>query len=95
MFDIFLTHLRDMHQSILMHPDIYESSKVNHVSHCTLKDHAFFQVLHVKHIRSQNRLRHLISRIPCRFFQFFDDVTKCRFSYAELLGKLLIILDLF
>ena len=94
MFDIFLTHLRNMHQSILMHSDIYESSKINHISHCTLKDHTLFQILHIKYIRPQNRFRHLISWVSCRFFQLFNDVTKCRLSYAKLLCELLVIFDL-
>ena len=83
-----------MHKSILMYTDIDKCPKVNYITYGSFKDHAFFQVLHIKYICSQYRLRHLITRISCRFFQLFDNVTKCRFTNAKLFCQFFVILNL-
>ena len=89
MFDYISRSSQRYAQSILMYTDIDKCPKINYITYGSFKDHAFFQVLHIKYICSQYRLRHLITRISCRFFQLFDNITKCRFTNAKLFCQFL------
>ena len=95
MFNISLTHLGDMHQSILMNTDIHKCPEINDITDSSLKDHTFFEVFHIKYICTKYRFRHLITWISCRFFQFFYNIAKCRLTDSQLFCKLLIVLNLF
>ena len=94
MFNILVAHLRYMHQAVLMHTDIHESAKVDHVPDCSLKDHSLFQILHVQHVRTQDRPGHLVTRITARLFQLLHDILQGDLAHAQLCCQLLIIMHL-
>ena len=93
MLDIPIRNLGNMHQTVLMHTDIYEHTEIDHISDCPLKDHAFFQIVHLQHIRAQDRFGHLVARISRRLLQFFHNIAERDLTDPQLFSKLLIVFD--
>ena len=57
-----------------MYTDIHKCAEINNISDCSLEDHPLFQILHIKHIRTQDRLWHLVARITPRLAQLLYDI---------------------
>ena len=63
-----------MHQTILMHADIDESTEVGHVGHHTFQDHPQLQVLEVFDAFLELGSLELRARVTARFLQFLENV---------------------
>ena len=94
MFDKFFTHLGNMNKSVLMNSDINESSEIDYVADSSFQDHTLFQILDIQYVCAENRLRHLITRISCRFLQLFYNIPKSNLSNFQFICSLLVIPDL-
>ena len=83
-----------MNKSVLMNSDINESSEIDYVADSSFQDHTLFQILDIQYVCAENRLRHLITRISCRFLQLFYNIPKSNLSNFQFICSLLVIPDL-
>ena len=72
-----------MHQSVLMHADIYKCAKVNHIAHGAFQLHAGLQVLQPHHIAAQQRFGQAVAHIAPRLAQLGHNIHQGRFAHAK------------
>ena len=80
-----------MHQTVLVYANVHKHPEVDDVSHGTLQNHSFFQVLHFQHVAAQNGLRHFVTWVTCGLFQLGYNIFQCRFAYVKFLRKFAVV----
>ena len=67
-----------MHKTVLMHADIHERAEIDHVAHRAHQLHAGLQILDIQHVRAQNGLRQILTRIAAGLLQLGQDILQGR-----------------
>ena len=83
MFDITVTDLGNMYQTILMNADVHKHTEVNDIADSALQHHTFFQILHGQYVTAEDRSRGFITGVTARFFQFLDNILQSRQTNAQ------------
>ena len=76
--DIPVGDLRDVHQPILMHPDVDKYAEVDHVPHRSLKLHPLFEILHIQDIAAQHGRGKFIPQVTAGLEQFGGNIPQGR-----------------
>ena len=58
-----------MNKSVLVNTYIYKTTKVDNISYCSLQHHTGLKILHIKDITSENRSRHVLTRVTRRLLE--------------------------
>ena len=80
-----------MYQTVLMYADIYESTEINNITDGSLQNHSFLQVFHFQHIRAENWLGHILTRVTGRLLQLLHNIPEGDLTDSKFFGHLLII----
>ena len=94
MLDELLTHLGNMHKSVLMHSDIHKGTKIDYITDSSFQNHALLQILDIKNVSTKDWLWHLVTRVTGRLLKLFYDITKCNLTNFQLCCQFLVILNL-
>ena len=76
--DKFAADLRNMHQTVLMHANVYKDAEVNDVAHRAAQLHAGLQILQLQNVGPENRRGQLVARVASGLDQLLDNVEHCR-----------------
>lgn len=87
MLNVFIGHLGNVYQTILMNTDVHKNSKIHNIADGSLEYHARCQILHIQYITSKHWFWHLITGIAGRFFQFLHDIFEGQLANAQFLCR--------
>ena len=75
-----VAHRGDMHQAVLVHPNIHERPEGSDIGYRSFQDHARLQIRHLGHAFFETGSAEFWARIPPRFFQLSDNISDGEFT---------------